>query len=811
MSIASEASRVDFTGNGTQSVFSYTFKVFLEDDLLVTVRNTSTGTETTLVKTTDYTITGVGETTGGTITLVDAAQSWLTGGNLSTGYAMTVRRSPDLIQSTDIRNQGAYFPEGIENQFDKQVHIDQKLQDEITRSVRMPETISPGEFDTSLPAGLLAADKALVTNPTGDGFAVGPDTGTIAAAEGFAIDAGEHRDTAQLWANKTDGSVVDQDTLVDSLEYSSKAYALGGTNVTDTAGRGAAKEWATKTSDTVDTAEYSAKEYAQGVQTRGLAGGGSSKDWAQYTGGTVDDVEFSSKKYAADAAASAAAAATSAGSALWNDVDFKAFGDSPITVLDGDAGKMFAIDCSGGNVVVNLPSIAVLTLSGPWAIGFKKTDTSTNTITINPSGAEEINGAASPLVISRADAGSTLIPDDDPTPDNWTALTFGEVPITGAIVGDSDTQDLSNKTFTDAITLEELSATPSNPAAGDKKFYAKNDGKIYTLDDGGNEVEVGSGSGGSSIGGPSLLDNLGLETSVASNILTVAVKQKDGSTDATSVLPVTAEFRSATLTEGSSVSRTVEAALSIDVPAGGTLGHRNGTDDYIYVYLIDNSGTVDVGLSSVILDEGVLHSTTSITASSDDSGLYANSTLTDKAIRLIARLKSNQTTAGQWATDVDEISLATTHIIKVPEENLEVQAAVDTTTSVANTYVDATGISLELGPGIWDIGYNVSMQHEIISGSNNSLINSAITDAANTILDGSVCMTAETNITTSSTPIVCHSRNLRITVDSSTTYKMRIRSSLSAAAGRARIISENFTGGLTNPDNESVFWARRIS
>ena len=77
--------------------------------------------------------------------------------------------------------------------------------------------------------------------------------------------------------------------------------------------------------------------------------------------------------------------------------------------------------------------------------------------------------------------------------DNPTSGVHG---VTGDVVGTTDTQDLSGKTFTDAITLEEQSSTPSTPASGDKKIYAKNDGKVYTLDSTGAEVEVGSGAGG---------------------------------------------------------------------------------------------------------------------------------------------------------------------------------------------------------------------------------------------------------------------------------------------------------------------------
>lgn len=92
---------------------------------------------------------------------------------------------------------------------------------------------------------------------------------------------------ARDWARKTDG-------IVDATDYSSKAWAIGGTDVTDTAGRGAAKEWAIETSGTVDTTSYSAKEYAQGTQA---STGGSAKDFAQKTdGGVSGDTSLHSAK-----------------------------------------------------------------------------------------------------------------------------------------------------------------------------------------------------------------------------------------------------------------------------------------------------------------------------------------------------------------------------------------------------------------------------------------------------------------------------------------------------------------------------------
>ena len=132
--------------------------------------------------------------------------------------------------------------------------------------------------------------------------------------------------------------------LVAGEEYSAKAWTLGGTNVTDTANRGAAKEWAAESSGNVDGTSYSSREYAIGTQgaaeveltggsaknwaqqtgafitgaataqsskewavgtyKRGVAGYGSSKDWATHTGGVVDDASYSAKEYAQGGTAS---------------------------------------------------------------------------------------------------------------------------------------------------------------------------------------------------------------------------------------------------------------------------------------------------------------------------------------------------------------------------------------------------------------------------------------------------------------------------------------------------------------------------
>lgn len=117
------------------------------------------------------------------------------------------------------------------------------------------------------------------------------------AAETAETNAATSESNAADWATKTNG-------IVDSTDYSAKAWSIGGTGVTDASGAGPAKDWAVETTGQVDGTEYSAKEYAVGTQTRGTTG--SAKDWATYTSGTVDGAEYSAKYYAEAAAASVA-------------------------------------------------------------------------------------------------------------------------------------------------------------------------------------------------------------------------------------------------------------------------------------------------------------------------------------------------------------------------------------------------------------------------------------------------------------------------------------------------------------------------
>ena len=166
MTIALQTSRVDYVGNGNTAEYDYTFQIFSASDLLVSVRDAN-NIETTLTLNTDYTVSGAGDPGGGSITLA--------AGNLESGNILTIRRVRDLTQETDIRNQGEFFPETHEDTFDHLIMVDQQQQDEIDRSLKLPETVASAGFDATLPTDISSIPGGVVVvNAGGDGFDIVP-------------------------------------------------------------------------------------------------------------------------------------------------------------------------------------------------------------------------------------------------------------------------------------------------------------------------------------------------------------------------------------------------------------------------------------------------------------------------------------------------------------------------------------------------------------------------------------------------------------------------------------------------------------
>jgi hypothetical protein len=145
------------------------------------------------------------------------------------------------------------------------------------------------------------------------------------------------------WATLTTG-------IVDSTDYSSKAWAVGGTGVTDTSSRGAAKEWAVKTSGTVDGTDYSAKYYA--LQTVSSASAAASSASAASSSASAASTS------ASNASSSASSASTSASNASTSATNASNSASSASTSATNASNSASAASTSASNAATSATNAA---------------------------------------------------------------------------------------------------------------------------------------------------------------------------------------------------------------------------------------------------------------------------------------------------------------------------------------------------------------------------------------------------------------------------------------------------------------------
>lgn len=211
---------------------------------------------------------------------------------------------------------------------------------------------------------------------------------------------------------------------------------------------------------------------------------------------------------------------------------------------------------------------------------------------------------------------------------------------------------------------------------------------------------------------PDEKQNYSIAPSVAANALTIALKDAAGS-NASAGSPVKIQFKNNSLTSDTNSTVSVTGALSLVVPDTATLGHISGEDEPIYVYAINNAGTAELAISTTLLDENVIHTTTTIATSSDSrTGKYSTTGRTDVSVRFLGLLKSNQATAGTYATAIALVSSTgldsspVSHIYRGLEAPKSAQVGL-TVTGTNWTTTRAQGIAYEDGAGVWRFKFNI--------------------------------------------------------------------------------------------------------
>lgn len=179
-----------YTGNGSQLVFPYDFKILLNTDLKVTLYTIADGTEDVLDIGTDYTVSGVGVLTGGDVTLLITAPT--------SAKKIIIESIVPNDQSLDLQESSSFPAENVETALDKAAMRDQQLQDQIDRCVSVPagSDLDPEDIITSIQEAVGDAEAAQAAAETAQGLAEDARDASV-AAQGLAEDA---RDAAQAAA-----------------------------------------------------------------------------------------------------------------------------------------------------------------------------------------------------------------------------------------------------------------------------------------------------------------------------------------------------------------------------------------------------------------------------------------------------------------------------------------------------------------------------------------------------------------------------------------------------------------------------------
>ena len=143
--------RIQYTGDGSQTAFTYPFPIFVDADMEVY--------EDTTLKTltTHYTVSGAGNSSGGTVTFVTAPAN---------GITVTLKRNIAIARTSDFQESGEFRSKVINDELDTLTASLQQVDDGVSRSLRLSATDSATSLE--LPDKATRSSKYLGFDANGD-------------------------------------------------------------------------------------------------------------------------------------------------------------------------------------------------------------------------------------------------------------------------------------------------------------------------------------------------------------------------------------------------------------------------------------------------------------------------------------------------------------------------------------------------------------------------------------------------------------------------------------------------------------------
>lgn len=255
-----------------------------------------------------------------------------------------------------------------------------------------------------------------------------------------------------------------------------------------------------------------------------------------------------------------------------------------------------------------------------------------------------------------------MILGNNATPANNIRLHRGAATTLQFVTGSDVTAEGTLSTTLAKISSKlEAYSTAGRPAVGNqgRQIWNTDAGEVQA-DTGAAWITVGTNPGAGTVNAASLavsayghpvFINGTLTASVAANALTIAVKTQSG-VNPSALNPVYAVFRDLSATTGLYSVIALTSALSITVPNGASLGQTSGAPQYVWIYLINDAGVIDLGVSGVdvFFNETPNSATLISAAATSGSVLYSGAAhVGAKPTVIVGRILITEPAAGVWS------------------------------------------------------------------------------------------------------------------------------------------------------------------
>lgn len=166
MAVSSLPNRKVYSGDGSSTSFSFPYYFFAQTDMNVLKYDTILGGVTVGVLGTDYTISGTANLQG---LYQNGANVVMTVAPLTTDV-LVIYRDPPRLQNYALLENGAISSTAIVQQFDYLTLLIQRLEDQISRALILPDGVGPS-FSTVLPSNIALSPGMVPTvNAAGNGL-----------------------------------------------------------------------------------------------------------------------------------------------------------------------------------------------------------------------------------------------------------------------------------------------------------------------------------------------------------------------------------------------------------------------------------------------------------------------------------------------------------------------------------------------------------------------------------------------------------------------------------------------------------------